>query len=1361
MISIFIFSSNAQATHIVGADIGYTNVGPNTFEFTLNVYRDCGGIPVQPSYWLDYASVSCNLQGNFMVTRQGGGVEISPNCPTAITTCNGGQHPGIEKYVYKGVFTLPQTCTDWVFSWRDCNRNGLINTIKDPLKECLYIEATLNNVIAPDNSSPVFTNDPVSFVCVNQVENYSNGFMDRNQDLVQFSSVTPKTGKGGNINYLSPYSPENPLATSTGFTVNPNSGQITYTPTTLGQITVIAIVATEYRNGQIIGSVMRDMQILTRDCNNQYPVLSGIDGGNTDTWKACPGQEICFSIFGSDPNVNQKLTMNWDAAIPEGKFEVIGDNTRTPVGNFCWQPVIADGGRSHYFTVTLRDDFCPLYGQTIKTYKIDVAEPLNVVVPDTLVPCNTLVNITPKILSGDAPFRYRWSSGVTTATAALLPGAHWVEVTDAKGCSRRVNFNINTGLVALFEWEKLCFGDETQFIDKSFTGLGNIIKWSWNFGDPASGANNTSTLQNPTHTFTAVKSYQVKLTVEDDKGCVQSYTQILKVCDIPQPDFYQLDSCQYKFVPLRDNSKSSCGIIGYTVNWGNGIISTGPFYPPTFSPYYPGNPYYYVSMNIYTNPGTYDVTLTLKNENGCVRSVTKPIIIHESPVINIIENDYYFDCSKPDTVLHAIHWGGHGKRSVLWSTGERTDSIKINAPGIYLVTVTDEYGCDYTDLITVYDPLSPQIDFTPYCEQDDDIHFFDNSFTHWGIKKWEWEFGDGNVLVTEDPSERNPVHNYLAQGRYPVKLTVTDNKTCKKSIADYYIFELPDNEFHVSPGSICLGSPIEFLSPNGRYIDSLVWTFGNGDTLFIPTDTTKLPVIPPVKKFHVLPGGFKTFDSTYTYTYGMGQTFYQKLDMFYNTRHTLLSDGVRLTRRCKRTYIDSVYIYPALVVSVDSVKNACIDTVLYFYASQKEIHPDPGNLITDWRWDFYYQDPAAGFQLVLVDSAFVQFPVKSFKAGGNYFAQVRVKNGHGCEVSSAMHAFPVIALPDPVPCPDKRCSRSPIAFFYLCNENPEVTIDKYTWDFGDGGTANVREPFHIYADSGNYLVHVKIENTSWGCTKEASTFQKIYLPPKPDFYANDTCIGKVTKFTDMSESIIGGTISSWSWDFGDGSGSNIQHPQHIYADTGTYQVKLYVESTVLGPDGIYYDCSDSVSKYVYVSPNPQAGFTYVTNELVTQKPIKFTDESIGGVKWLWYFGDGDSAVIVSPMNSSPEHTYKATVKEAEIIQIVYNSYNCTDTARAKLNLQIYLTIPNAFSPNKDNNNDNLFLIYKGIEELLEFKIYNRWGEKVFDAEGNLNAMWDGTFRGEDQPIGVYVYYVKGRSYLKDEIVLSGKLTLIR
>ena len=86
-------------------------------------------------------------------------------------------------------------------------------------------------------------------------------------------------------------------------------------------------------------------------------------------------------------------------------------------------------------------------------------------------------------------------------------------------------------------------------------------------------------------------------------------------------------------------------------------------------------------------------------------------------------------------------------------------------------------------------------------------------------------------------------------------------------------------------------------------------------------------------------------------------------------------------------------------------------------------------------------------------------------------------------------------------------------------------------------------------------------------------------------------------------------------------------------------------------------------------------------------------------------------------------------------------------------------VPNAFSPNGDGNNDIIYVEGIGIDAL-NFKIYNRWGELVFESN-DQQIGWDGTYKGIEQEMEVYTYTVDALFYNKESVVLKGNITLLR
>ena len=89
----------------------------------------------------------------------------------------------------------------------------------------------------------------------------------------------------------------------------------------------------------------------------------------------------------------------------------------------------------------------------------------------------------------------------------------------------------------------------------------------------------------------------------------------------------------------------------------------------------------------------------------------------------------------------------------------------------------------------------------------------------------------------------------------------------------------------------------------------------------------------------------------------------------------------------------------------------------------------------------------------------------------------------------------------------------------------------------------------------------------------------------------------------------------------------------------------------------------------------------------------------------------------------------------------------------------FIYIPNGFTPNNDFQNDEFFVRSNILEEM-NMKVFDRWGEKVFETSDVSNG-WDGKFRGEYCQPGVYVYYFKGRCLNQKYFEKKGNVTLIR
>ena len=273
-------TTETRASHAVGADITYQYVGPNQFLLTLRLYRDCFGIPAPSSASISYTS-SCFPGGNITLNPlPGTGQQIpnSPCVPAVTTTCNGGTGYGIQEWIYQGVVTLPGQCVDWRFAYNLCCRNDQINTLINPASFNLYVSTTLDNFNFPTNSSPTFSNIPVTQFCIGNQFYYSQGATDIDGDSLVFSLAISETNLNQSVTYGPGYSATQPLASSTPVTCNALNGTISFTPSLL-QVGVMAVVCEEYRNGVKVGQVKRDMQMkVVSTCIGTAPfVVSPVD----------------------------------------------------------------------------------------------------------------------------------------------------------------------------------------------------------------------------------------------------------------------------------------------------------------------------------------------------------------------------------------------------------------------------------------------------------------------------------------------------------------------------------------------------------------------------------------------------------------------------------------------------------------------------------------------------------------------------------------------------------------------------------------------------------------------------------------------------------------------------------------------------------------------------------------------------------------------------------------------------------------------------------------------------------------------------------------------------------------------------
>lgn len=306
----------------------------------------------------------------------------------------------------------------------------------------------------------------------------------------------------------------------------------------------------------------------------------------------------------------------------------------------------------------------------------------------------------------------------------------------------------------------------------------------------------------------------------------------------------------------------------------------------------------------------------------------------------------------------------------------------------------------------------------------------------------------------------------------------------------------------------------------------------------------------------------------------------------------------------------------------------------------------------------------------------------------------------------------------------------------------------FTWDMGDGTTyTGVTPPNKTYSKAGTYNVRLIMTDPA-ACNTPDTALQTIVFRDdsvKARFDVPDlVCYQDSFRVTNRSEN-----VQTYLWSFGDGKTSIVASPAHRYDSIGTYKVTLVATNLAT--------CNkvDSQSRTITLRPSPTAEFTYTPLVPITNEPHRFTNQSIGAVSYKWSFGDGTGSEQINP-----EHTYKRTGYYT-VCLVATNMEGCTDTVCKTISADVkpLADIPNAFSPNGDGNNDLLFVRGYGVETM-NLKIYNRWGEKVFE-NNDIEKGWDGTVNGKPQEMEAYgfvlnVTFVDGTTFYK-----KGNVTLLR
>ena len=829
------------------------------------------------------------------------------------------------------------------------------------------------------------------------------------------------------------------------------------------------------------------------------------------------------------------------------------------------------------------------------------------------------------------------------STVYTTPGNFTVtlRVTNDKGCNKtlsKTNYITATpGIQAAFTHSQptVCRPPSNITFTNISTGPG-VLSYLWMFGD-----GNTSTSQNPTHTYTSSGNYTVTLIVTNNNGCtdtVQSSTPI--VIGEYNVSFSGPDSV---CVGQVANFTNTSGTNPASAFWTFGDGGTSTAVNATYT---------------YTTAGIYNVWVYY-TYSYCTDSATKVVTVNPKPIPDFTSADTTI-CQPPLTV--SFQNLSTGAVSWQWDFGDGGTSTLQNPThtytnyGSYTVKLiaTSASGCVDSIIKTSFIriqraqisiPLLPIRGCVPFT-----ISPVANIIALDNVTSYLWNFGDGNTSTLQ-----NPTHTYVAQGTYTVSLIITTSSGCTDTFTVNQAVRVgtkPTADFSVSPTTQCAYQPVQFTDLSVP-ADEWLWNFGDGGSSIAqnpnynyalpgtytvtliaynngcPDTAVKLnhvSVLPPVSQFNAVANCSNRTEFSFTdqsigpvtwlWDFGDGSP----TSNAQNPVHTFPSLGVYTVTltvtngSCTHVSTQTIRVIQENPDFTVSQVVACKPALLTFTA----INIAAVNIST---YELFFGD--GGYY-----SGISPTTTHAYSISGTYTIRLITTDLNGCKDTVTKTNYVRINGPSANFSATNAtgCAGLTTTFNDLSTTDGMNSITNWQWDFGDGTIQNFSAPpfQHTYNTPGSYSVKLKITD-AYGCVDSLVKPNLIVATdPIPDFFSNDTlsCPGAPVKFNNWSNA----SNYTSNWDFGDGNTSTQNSPTHMYAANGIYTVKLTITDL--------YGCMDSITRTSYISINsPVASFTVSdTVSACTPMQVQFTNTSTYYTSILWDFGPGGTSTSNTPVH---------------------------------------------------------------------------------------------------------------------------------
>jgi gliding motility-associated-like protein len=1074
------------------------------------------------------------------------------------------------------------------------------------------------------------------------------------------------------------------------------------------------------------------------------------------------------------PSLTTSFTNNTNASTYQWDF---GDNTTSTQPN----PTHTYSGFGNYNVTLIAKDTAGCSDTLTKPAYIRIQKPI---ISFTNLPVQgcipTTVAFSANITTLDTVKTYLWDFGDGSTSNLATPshvyntqGTYTVKlaITTSSGCTeiQTMSSAVKVGSLPTADFTSdittACADPGIQFINQST----NATEYLWQFSDGTS-----STDKDPKHTFSGVGPISVTLTAINN-GCKATIIKTNYATILPSVSkFDYAPDCnnplQYTFT---DRS-----IQATTWNWNFGDGSTFNGQSPP--------------AHIFPASGSYNVSLITTN-GSCSYTLTRTITIADntpnfsvSPPEGCKPFNTMLIAAAPNPGLIKTYEWNFGDGSPVSASASTAVSHTFSLPGnfsVNLVTV-DSFGCRHQFSKTAVIVNGPIADFTSTTNSGCKgmITTFDDASTTDGrnpIVSWRWDFGDGTSQIYNSPPFR---HRYDSINDFDVKLVITDAKGCKDSIVHRAFIKVSTLKAGWSfANASCPNSAIGFYNQTKSDLPyTSIWDFDDGttastqDAMHSYTDTgyynLNLKVtdllgctdsLSKTDTIHVaLPKADFTANNFTTYCTPFLAAFTNQ-SYFYSSSSWDLSIKTS-TQNDPSLYYTNTGSYPIqlVVTSPGGCKATVTKTLTVYNPTDGQINYSPlngctpltvnfdafSNMIGRFIWDFA-DGNVIDTTINKIDHRYVDF--------GSFTPRVILKEPSGVCVVPLTGSVPI-----DISGVKAKYSLNKTLF---CDSGYLVVSDSttfndpirnYEWNFGDGSTTNIPAPVHNYTSPGTYTVSLVV-NTQKGCTDTLKQGPiKVVQSPLIDIAPSDTAICLNDFVTYKGIDLRPDTSAVlWSWSL-NGKNYNIQNPPvQQFTVASNYNINLVAVNSS--------GCVDSSAKKLLVNPLPAISLPGNLTKIVGVPLTLPATYSNNVTKYLWTPSSTLSCSDCPQPVATPKFTttYKVSV---------IDSNGCIN----KADITVFVTcqgadifVPNTFSPNADGSNDVFYVRGKGLDRVKSLRIFNRWGQIVFEQQNfpvnNPMYGWDGKYKGNKPAPDVYVYQVEIFCENSQVVRFDGNIALIQ